>query len=52
MEKFVLSGKAKTVFQILELMAKGEAETKTARVEDKQQVTSKNNAYYLQPSRS
>ncbi len=29
MENFVLAGKAKTVFQLIELMAKGEKATKT-----------------------
>ena len=35
MEKFVLAGKAKTVFQIIELMAKGEEFTKKQEADEK-----------------
>ncbi|MFC1956523.1 hypothetical protein ACFLWZ_08455 [Chloroflexota bacterium] len=38
MEKFVLAGKAKTVFQISELMAKGEEFTKKQETEKKIQL--------------
>ena len=37
MEKFVLAGKAKTVFQLIELMAKGEKAKKAEDKKNKQQ---------------
>jgi len=35
MQNFVLSGKAKTVFKVIELMAKGEQAEKTEKKEGK-----------------
>jgi len=35
METFVLSGKAKTVFHLIELMAKGEKAEKVQKTEEK-----------------
>ena len=37
MQNFVLSGKAKTVFKVIELMAKGEQVEKTEKRENKKQ---------------
>ncbi len=49
MEKFVLAGKAKIVFQIIELMAKGE-ELDKHREKDKSTVKSiKDSTYPLWP---
>ena len=50
MEKFVLAGKAKTVFQIIELMAKGE-ELKKREQEGTGKIKSiVENTYQLWPS--
>ena len=40
MEKFVLAGKAKTVFQIIELMARGEIQSRTPQDKDLQKIWS------------
>ncbi len=50
MEKFVLAGKAKTVFQIIELMAKGEALNKKQNVDDNKMKSIVDNTYQLWPS--
>ena len=50
MEKFVLAGKAKTVFQIIELMAKGEELEKKQKVEESNMKSVANNIHQLQPS--
>lgn len=52
MEKFVLAGKAKTVFQIIELMARGETATKAAEAESEQIKLRLDNTYQLWPSRN
>ena len=50
MENFVLVGKAKTVFQIIELMAKGEESKKEEKVVDSQMKPIVDNTYQLWPS--
>ena len=50
MEKFVLAGKAKTVFPIIELMAKGEELKNKQRVDDNRMKSILGNAYRLWPS--
>ncbi len=52
MEKFVLAGKAKTVFQIIELMARGEAATRTPAGKDAPEKLMLDNTYRLWPSRN
>lgn len=47
MEKFVLAGKAKTVFQIIELMAKGEEFTKKQEAGKKIKGIEIDNSYQL-----
>ncbi|MFC1955914.1 hypothetical protein ACFLWZ_05245 [Chloroflexota bacterium] len=49
MEKFVLAGKAKTVFQIIELMAKGEEFTKMQEADRKIMGLFIDNSYQLWP---
>ncbi|MFC2005474.1 hypothetical protein ACFLVG_00730 [Chloroflexota bacterium] len=50
MEKFVVAGKAKTVFQIIELMAKGEELKEKQKVDDSQMKSIVDNTYQLWPS--
>ena len=50
MEKFVLAGKAKTVFQIIELMAKGEEAKKKQETNDRKMKGLVENSYQLWPS--
>ncbi|MFC2014441.1 hypothetical protein ACFLUP_00420 [Chloroflexota bacterium] len=50
MEKFVLAGKAKTVFQIIELMAKGEESKKKDKVDNSKLKLTLDNSYQLWPS--
>ncbi|MEE8414442.1 MAG: hypothetical protein V3R96_07810 [Dehalococcoidales bacterium] len=50
MEKFVLAGKAKTVFQIIELMAKGEELKKKQKADDNKMKSLVDNTYQLWPS--
>jgi len=47
MEKFVLAGKAKTIFQIIELMAKGEELTKRQKAADSKMKSIKDSSYHL-----
>ena len=47
MEKFVLAGKAKTVFQIIELMAKGEELDKKQKVTEGKIEAIKDSHYQL-----
>ena len=49
MEKFVLAGKAKIVFQIIELMAKGEELKKKQKVDDSKMKSIVDNTYQLWP---
>lgn len=42
MENFVLTGKAKTVFQLIELMAKGEKAEKAQKPQDKKNKKQQN----------
>jgi len=49
MEKFVLAGKAKTVFQIIELMAKGEELKKREEKGSVEMETLLDNSYPLWP---
>jgi len=49
MEKFVLAGKAKTVFQIIELMAQGEKFKKMKKVDDNHIKPIIENTYQLWP---
>lgn len=49
MEKFVLAGKAKTVFEIIELMAQGEEFKKNQKVEDKSIKSLIENTYQIWP---
>ena len=50
MEKFVLAGKAKTVFQLIELMAKGEELKKKQCADDSTMKSIVDNTYQLWPS--
>ena len=50
MERFVLAGKAKTVFQIIELMAKGEELKKKQKVDDTKTKSIVDNTSQLWPS--
>ena len=50
MENFVLVGKAKTVFQIIELMAKGEEAKKKEEIADSQMKMIVDSTYQLWPS--
>jgi hypothetical protein len=50
MENFVLAGKAKTVFKMIELMAKGEELKKKQCVEDSRMKSILDNTYRLWPS--
>ena len=50
MEKFVLAGKAKTVFQIIELMAKGEELKKQQKIDDSKMKSTVDNTFQLWPS--
>ena len=50
MENFVLVGKAKTVFQIIELMAKGEELKKQRKADGSKKKTMLDNSYQLWPS--
>jgi len=50
MEKFVLAGKAKTVFQIIELMAKGEEFKKKQKVDNIKMKSLVESTYQLWPS--
>jgi len=50
MERFVLAGKAKTVFQIIELMAKGEELDKRQKVTVGKIKSMKDSHYQLWPS--
>jgi len=50
MEKFVISGKAKTVFQIIELMAKGEEFSKEQEAYKKKVRLIKDRSYQLWPT--
>ena len=52
MENFVLVGKAKTVFQIIELMAKGEESKKKEDLVDNQMKPILDNTYQLWPSQN
>ena len=52
MEKFVLAGKAKTVFQIIELMAKGETANRTPERKDELEKLTLDNTYQLWPNRN
>ncbi len=47
MEKFVLAGKAKTVFQIIELMAKGEELEKKQELDNSNVKSMVNNTHQL-----
>ena len=50
MEKFVLAGKAKTVFQIIELMAKGEEQKERVKIDDSRMKPIIDNTYPLWPA--
>jgi len=50
MENFVLIGKAKTVFQIIELMAKQEELQNKQKVDDSKIKSIMDNTYQLWPS--
>jgi len=50
MEKFVLAGKAKTIFQLIELMAKGEELKKKQCADDSTMKSIMSNTYTLWPS--
>ncbi len=50
MEKFVLAGKAKTVFRIIELMAKEKELEKKEKVDDNKIKSMMDNTYQLWPS--
>lgn len=50
MDNIILSGKAKTVFQMIELMAKGEELKNKRQVADKQMKLNLDNTYQLWPS--
>jgi len=50
MEKFVLAGKAKTVFQIIELMAKGEELKKQQSAAENKMKIIKENTYQIWPT--
>ena len=50
MEKFVLAGKAKTVFQMIELMAKGEELKRKQCADDSRMKSIVDNTYRLWPS--
>jgi len=52
MEKFVLAGKAKTVFQIIELMAKREELKKKQKTDDSKMKSLMESTYQLWPSPS
>ncbi len=52
MEKFVLAGKAKTVFQMIELMAKGEELKKKQCADDSRMKSIMDNTHRLWPSSS
>lgn len=49
MEKFVLAGKAKTVFQIIELMARGEMEKAVLNNNNRQLELALDNSFALWP---
>ena len=50
MEKFVLAGKARIVFQIIELMAKGEELNKKQEEDNNKMKSIKDSTYQLWPS--
>ncbi|MFC1958140.1 hypothetical protein ACFLVQ_01045 [Chloroflexota bacterium] len=50
MERFVLAGKAKTVFQIIELMAKGEEEERKQKADNEKMKSIICNTFQIWPS--